>query len=620
MCGIAGHININNNNNILSSSDLEDMINSMIHRGPDDDGFYIDDSVQIGMRRLSIIDTHNGSQPIISNDNSIVVIMNGEIFNYKTLRSDLVKEGYSFKTHSDTEVLLNLYIKYGKDCITYLDGMFAFCIYDKNKKTVWIARDRVGIKPLFYSISGSSIVFGSTLDSISKSKLIKLKLCQESIDCYLFLSYIPTPKTIYEDIFKLEPGHEINIDFNQILINKYWDINSFISNQAKDKTEEIDPTLKNLLDESINKHSVSDQPVGTFLSGGLDSSLITYKYNDISSNFSCYTAEFKNKDQSDSIYASKIAKTLNLNHIKVDMDKIDYLKNLDELITYMDEPVYDSSILPTYLLSKSAKKSGISVLLAGNGADEVFGGYKRHYAQFTYYLRGKLSFVHKSILEIFSKIFNLNIHKILQLKFKYIGYAIVYSGNNLKILSNLSNNKLKKIENSLKNYFTSKIKSNSLSFKNRMKLIDFNCYLLDNGLSILDKCTMAASIEGRVPYLDHKLIQHTFKNDNVGNNSENYQNSKKFLRGLLNKSKISYITDRNKLGFNMPINNIISNKDNIEHIKLTLIATKPILEKHIDYPLMYKMVTENKSENAENIVSIYVLSKWIKNREKKCYL
>ena len=177
MCGIAGHININNNNNILSSSDLEDMINSMIHRGPDDDGFYIDDSVQIGMRRLSIIDTHNGSQPIISNDNSIVVIMNGEIFNYKTLRSDLVKEGYSFKTHSDTEVLLNLYIKYGKDCITYLDGMFAFCIYDKNKKTVWIARDRVGIKPLFYSISGSSIVFGSTLDSISKSKLIKLKLC-----------------------------------------------------------------------------------------------------------------------------------------------------------------------------------------------------------------------------------------------------------------------------------------------------------------------------------------------------------------------------------------------------------------------------------------------------------
>ena len=189
MCGITGHINMNNNN-ILSSSSLESMVNSMIHRGPDDDGFYIDDSVQIGMRRLSIIDTHNGSQPIISDDNSIIVIMNGEIFNYKTLRDDLVKEGYSLKTHSDTEVLLNLYIKHGKDCITYLDGMFAFCIYDRNKKIVWIARDRVGIKPLFYSILDSSVVFGSTLDSIIKSKLIKSKLCQESIDCYLFLSYM----------------------------------------------------------------------------------------------------------------------------------------------------------------------------------------------------------------------------------------------------------------------------------------------------------------------------------------------------------------------------------------------------------------------------------------------
>ena len=619
MCGIAGHINMNNNN-ILSSSSLENMVNSMIHRGPDDDGFYIDDSVQMGMRRLSIIDTHNGAQPIISDDESIIVIMNGEIFNYKTLRGNLIKDGYTFKTHSDTEVLLNLYIKHGKDCIAHLDGMFAFCIYDRNKKIVWIARDRVGIKPLFYSILDSSVVFGSTLDSIIKSKLIKPKLCQESIDCYLFLSYIPTPKTIYENILKLEPGHEIYIDFNQIVIKKYWDINSFISNKIKNKTEEIDPTLNSLLDESVSKHSVSDQPVGTFLSGGLDSSIITYKYNDISSNFSCYTADFKNKDQSDSIYAAKIAKTLNLNHIKVDMDKIDHLKNLDELVRYMDEPVYDSSILPTYLLSKSAKKDGISVLLAGNGADEVFGGYKRHYAELTYYLRGKLSFVHKSILKIFSKIFNLNVHKILQLKFKYIGYAIVYSGNHLKILSNLSNNKLKKIENNLKSYFTSKIKSKSLSFKNRMKLIDFNCYLLDNGLSILDKCTMAASIEGRVPYLDHKLLQYTFKNEDIENNSENYKNSKKFLRKLLDKSKISFISDRNKLGFDMPVNNVLANKNNIEHIRLTLISTRSILEKYIDYPLMYKMVIDNKYENAENIMSIYVLSKWIKNKEKECFL
>ena len=179
----------------------------MQHRGPDEDGSYIHNDSQIGMRRLSIIDTLNGAQPMSSDDNQVVIVMNGEIFNYEKLKHILCNDGESFKTNSDTEVLLKLYIKYGKQCIEMIDGMFAFCIIDHRSKTAWLARDRSGIKPLYYTILGQSIIFGSTLDSIIKSKLIQPIISQDSIDLYLVLSYIPTPKTIYEGIYKLEPGH-----------------------------------------------------------------------------------------------------------------------------------------------------------------------------------------------------------------------------------------------------------------------------------------------------------------------------------------------------------------------------------------------------------------------------
>ena len=303
MCGITGHINFSSKNK-LDQNTLSIMISSMEHRGPDDDGSYIHNDSQIGMRRLSIIDTLNGAQPIYSDDNQVVIIMNGEIFNYQKLKDILCNDGESFKTNSDTEVLLKLYIKYGKQCIEMIDGMFAFCIIDHRSKTAWLARDRSGIKPLYYTILGQSIIFGSTLDSIIKSKLIQPKISQDSIDLYLVLSYIPTPKTIYEDIYKLEPGHEINIDSNKIKINKYWDINHVTSISSDNYAK----TVNKLLNDSVKKHSVSDQPVGTFLSGGIDSSLITYKYKDISSKFRCFTANFKDKDQSDNVYASKVSK------------------------------------------------------------------------------------------------------------------------------------------------------------------------------------------------------------------------------------------------------------------------------------------------------------------------
>ncbi|MDA7841235.1 asparagine synthase (glutamine-hydrolyzing) [Gammaproteobacteria bacterium] len=608
MCGITGHINFSSKNQ-LEDSILKEMVSSMVHRGPDDSGLYINDKSQIGMRRLSIIDAHNGAQPIISDDNMVIIIMNGEIFNYQSLKDNLIKGGESFKTNSDTEVLLKLYIRYGKKCIEMIDGMFAFCIIDHRDNSAWLVRDRSGIKPLYYFTSNQSIVFGSTLDAVIKSKLVTSTISQDSIDLYLVLSYVPTPRTIYESIYKLEPGHEINIDADKITINKYWNINH--ANSSSKDNYAI--TINKLLNSSIKKHAVSDQPVGTFLSGGIDSSLITYKYKDISSKFRCFTADFKDKDQSDSVYASKVSQSLGIEHSRKDMSHIDHLGLLDELMAYIDEPVYDSSMLPTYALSKIAKQENISVLLAGNGADEVFGGYKRHYARLINFLRGRLSWLSISVIKIFSKYF----HKIIQLKFQYIGYAIVYSGNNLNILSTMSNSKLKNIEHNLKQYFTRNIKPAKQKFKNQMKLIDFNCYLLDNGLSILDKCTMAASIEGRVPYLDHKILEYAFNENNAENQKENYATSKQVLRDIIENSEISYLAKRNKLGFNMPINEILENDKNKEIIKETIESAKSKLEKYINYPLYLKMIIDNKPCFSENILSIYVLSKWLATRNIK---
>ena len=606
MCGITGHINFSSKNK-LDQNTLSIMISSMEHRGPDDDGSYIHNDSQIGMRRLSIIDTLNGAQPIYSDDNQVVIIMNGEIFNYQKLKDILCNDGESFKTNSDTEVLLKLYIKYGKQCIEMIDGMFAFCIIDHRSKTAWLARDRSGIKPLYYTILGQSIIFGSTLDSIIKSKLIQPKISQDSIDLYLVLSYIPTPKTIYEDIYKLEPGHEINIDSNKIKINKYWDINHVTSISSDNYAK----TVNKLLNDSVKKHSVSDQPVGTFLSGGIDSSLITYKYKDVSSKFRCFTANFKDKDQSDNVYASKVSKSLGIEHSYQDMSEIDQLGILNELIPYLDEPVYDSSMLPTYALSKMAKKEKISVLLAGNGADEVFGGYKRHYDSFTDILRGSLSWLNLTFIKSFARLFSNYAHKIFQMKFKYIGYAIVYSGNNLNIFLKMNNLKLKNIEDNLRKYFTRNLKDINQTFRNKMKLIDFNCYLLDNGLSILDKCTMATSIEGRVPYLDHKILEYVFcKNNNI-DQKDNYATSKKVLRDIIKDSKISYLAERNKLGFNMPMQDVLANTKNKKIIRETIESAKSKLERYIDYPLYLNMVINNNPKYCENILSLYVLSKWL---------
>ena len=609
MCGICGNISLNHKS--ISSQALRDMVETMIHRGPDEDGFFEDPIVQMGMRRLIIIDKQKGSQPVFSSDKNIALIFNGEIFNYKILKEKLIKMNIKFETNSDTEVILKMYEVYGKSCIIQIEGMFSFCLYDKSKNIVWIARDRFGIKPLYYFKNDNNLVFGSTLDSIIKSNLVEPNISQQAIDLYLSSSFIPTPLTIYKDIYKLKPGHEIIMIGNDVSINKYWDINDAVDTKIEHHSA---TSFNKIFDEAIEKHSISDVPVGTFLSGGIDSSLITAKFSNSNENFSSYTADFESKSPDDTKSAAHVAASLNIRHNNIAINKHNYLINMDELIRYLDEPVYDSSMTPTFMLSKQAKKDQVPVLLAGNGADELFAGYKRHYSIFKDFMRGKLSFLSDDLLEIFGRIFKIDKHKILQLKYKYIGYIVVFSGINITNLKGLlKDNSLENIEVFYQNYFTSNINKNS-SFKKTMMLMDIKTYLVDNGLSILDKATMAASIEGRVPYLDHNVAEYVISLDDSCLLGQSYTESKKILRESMDIQNFDKISTRKKMGFDTPIENILAVENNLLHIRNTIEKAKNKLEQYCNYKEIDRIIYDNSEKYNENIMNIYVLSSWFNNK------
>lgn len=367
MCGIFGSISIDGD--IINDSLLQILSDSMIYRGPDDEGIINKGSWAIGMRRLSIIDISGGHQPISNNNKNIHLVANGEIYNYKELRKDLIKLGYEFKTKSDIEVILHLYIEYGLDAIHHLNGMFAFAIYDENEETLWLARDRLGIKPLYYGWKHDNLIFSSELTGLAK--YLNAKVLKESILDYLGYSYIPAPNTIFEGISKLNPGEEMIISNGSVKNNIYWKPNTTSSYKGNVNDAAID--LDKLLKESVELQLISDVPLGVFLSGGVDSSAIASYAAKINPNIplETYTIDFNGKEGEDATFAEEVSKLLGTNHHSIKVDADQQFKSLDELIPMMDEPMSDSAIVPTYMLSKLAREHGIKVLLSGAGGDEI---------------------------------------------------------------------------------------------------------------------------------------------------------------------------------------------------------------------------------------------------------
>ncbi len=381
MCGITGFVDLWDANKTRAKDEraqiLEDMCRVIRHRGPDDQGVMIDDGVALGMRRLSIIDLAGGQQPIANEDGTVTIVFNGEIYNYRELQSELRSLGHQFATNSDTETIVHSYEQYGVSCVTHLRGMFAFAIWDDREKKLFIARDRVGKKPLYYSVTrNGALVFGSELKSLLKHPEIERKINPQAIDAYFSLGYVPDPLTIFHNIEKLPPGHFLTFSNGRLTIERYWDFKYETNGNGHRAVDYLDE-LRALLDESVKLRLVSDVPLGAFLSGGIDSStVVALMARHMDQPVKTFSIGFNEDSYNELKYARLTAQRYGTDHHEFIVTP-DICDVVDELAWHFDEPFADSSAIPTYVVSKLAREH-VTVVLTGDGGDELFAGYSRY--------------------------------------------------------------------------------------------------------------------------------------------------------------------------------------------------------------------------------------------------
>jgi len=515
MCGICGVTGKTDRNLI------EAMAKRMLHRGPDSEGVYLDEDVALGMRRLKIIDLNTGDQPIHNEDQSVWVIFNGEIYNFQELRADLVKRGHRFYTQTDTEVIVHLYEEYKDDCVNFLRGMFAFSIWDKKEKRLLLARDRIGIKPLYYSFKNSRLVFASEIKSILVNPAVDKQINLTSLDYYLTFLYIPAPGTIYESINKLLPGHTLVYQNGKMEIKRYWELDS---EEGKFKNKN-DPCLeiKELLSEAVKLEMVSDVPLGALLSGGLDSSCVVGLMSKlVSEPIKTFSIGFEKKYSSynELEYAKEVARLFHCDHREF-IIKPDIKKTVEQVMEFIDEPFADSSAILNFLICKEARKF-VTVALSGIGGDEVFGGYARYLAALSVpafqhlpvFLRGGLKNISGFIPES-RKSRNLGgwvkrylASAALSPEEKYLLWRSYFTDT---FKEEIYSDNLKDSLNDKKPYIHFDYLSGwqDRQFADRVNFLDVLTYLPDDLLIMADRMSMANSLELRVPLCDYKLIEFT---------------------------------------------------------------------------------------------------------------
>ncbi len=521
MCGICGILNFSNKERI--DKDLIQRMTSVLkHRGPDDEGFYLSNvqcpkskvNVGLGVRRLKVIDLETGHQPIHNEDRSIWIVFNGEIYNFGTLREELEKKGHRFYTKGDTEVILHLYEEYGKDCLQRLNGMFAFAIWDSREEKLFLARDRIGIKPFFYIEHKGSLIFASEIKSILENREISKEIDVQSLHSMMKLQYIPAPNTIFKEIKKLVPGHRLTCQKGKIAIEEYWDLD--LTRKEESEAFYLEE-LPKLLEESIKLRLISDVPLGAFLSGGIDSSIIVGLLSKFSKKpVNTYSVGFEAGDSFNELkYARLASQHFKTDHQELIMKPKDIEELLPKIVYHLDDPITDPAVIPTYLVSKLAKET-VTVVLTGEGGDELFAGYRRYSLDRLAPYYGKLpSIIRKKMIPVLiSKLFPkgrfqqgieaLNQPPGVQ---RHLNWVSKFSDETLE---NLYTKEVKKEikEKGLTSIFRSYFESpQERDFLSRTLYCDVKTWLPDNLLVKVDRMSMATSLEARVPYLDHRIVE-----------------------------------------------------------------------------------------------------------------
>jgi asparagine synthase (glutamine-hydrolysing) len=514
MCGIVG----------IASTELDDrpnaetirlMCNAIVHRGPDDEGFHLSDGVGLGMRRLSIIDLSGGRQPIHNEDQNVWVVFNGEIYNFPELRRELESRGHSFYTHSDTEVIVHLYEELGADCVRKLRGMFAIALWDTRRKTLLLARDRLGKKPLHYALYKGTLYFGSEIKSLLAVAPELADVDHEGLLSYFQFGYIPDPFTAFRPIRKLPPGHLLEFEAGQIRVRSYWDLPSYGTFDPGSEHECLDE-LERRLEEAIKIRLISDVPLGALLSGGIDSSLIVALMARANSgSVKTFSIGFPYEDFSETAHARAVAERFATDHNEFIVDP-DFTEMLDKLTRMLEEPFSDSSILPTYHVSRLARQH-VTVALSGDGGDELYGGYDRYQINLrrrvferipAWVGRAYRTYAYPRLPQgTRGRKFAYNIS--LGTRDRYIDSISnlppdirersIFSGDFLEFAAARSSP-----AELFRNYYDRAPAEDELS---RMQYLDTKTYLTADVLTKVDRMSMATSLEVRCPLLDHEFVE-----------------------------------------------------------------------------------------------------------------
>lgn len=627
MCGIAGYSG--RFDNVL----LNKCVESLNHRGPDADGIFLDEKHNIGLghTRLTIIDLSDlANQPLKDNDENCVIVFNGEIYNYLELKKELVNQGYQFKTKSDTEVLLYLYQKYGYELLKKLEGIFAFAIWDRRKKSLFIARDPIGVKPLYYSQTSEGFIFASEIKALIRSNAISKSLDRFAIHNYLSFLWSPGERTMLDSVKKLNPGNAMIVRDSKI--QRHWSWYKLPSPSSREKDVPIDEMInecKRELRESVKKQLISDVPVGAFLSGGLDSSSIVAMAREFNPEISCFTIETEGGAEEgfhdDLPYAKKVANYLNvpLNIVKIRSDVM--MKDIEKMVYHLDEPLADPACLNVMYISQLAKENDIKVLLSGTGGDDLLTGYRRHRA-----IRYDHLFKHlPQKLKIGLNYFSSSLSQKTPLKRRLSKFlnGVQLEGSQRVI------NYLKWSSDSItENIYSEQFKEDLGAYNSSSEMIDFlsgysgikedlnksllldqRYFLADHNLIYTDKMSMAAGVEVRVPFLERNFVDFSSK---IPLNLKQKNGQEKWI---LKKAMESFlpidVIYRQKTGFGAPLRKWL--RGDMRSFLHDTLSEKNIRKRNIfDYNSTMNLIKMNHDGHIDAsyvIFSILCIELWCQN-------
>jgi asparagine synthase (glutamine-hydrolysing) len=620
MCGIVGKLSFEENRPVPHEL-IRQMMDQVIHRGPDGHGEYLSGPIGLGHRRLSIIGLARGAQPMSNEDETVWVVYNGEIYNFRELRTELEARGHTFKSNTDTEVIVHLYEEMGVKSVERLRGMFAFALWDKRKQLLFLARDRVGIKPLYYANTGTGLVFGSEIKSLLVDPTVERTINPRAIDGCLTYYYVPGEETLFEGIYKLEPGYVITVQNGQVAKRQYWDL-QFETSPRWSRFEEAVEELRLLLRNTVKDHMISDVPVGVLLSGGVDSTgILRFASEQAGDTISTFTVGFDGEEFSDERpYARLAAQQYGTRHHEITISAKEFCAFLPRYVWHMEEPICEPPAAALYLVSRLARESSVKVLLSGEGGDEAFGGYQTYRNLLLLeYLKSTFGSAKGMLRCGLQSLDRLGLKRVkrygdlvdVPLAEYYLSRTatpatlfnrmkpLLYRKEFSDTLDQPSNRPTYRLFEQL----------NRLPLLHQLLFVDTKTWLPDDLLVKADKMTMATSVELRVPLLDHQVLE--FAASLPPNFKVQGYSTKRILKAALGDSVPPAILNRKKTGFPIPYDRWLR-KEMKEFVFESLLGERSALGVYFHKEALLQLLQTHQAGEggSQEVFSLLMLELW----------